>query len=189
MFTVVTPTPAWTTPRVTVSNALLGTGLYVATAIMFFGGLISAYMVLRAASSAWPPADQPRLPVAVTGVNTLVLLASGVCVWLSSRASDLRTRMRTLGAAVLLGVLFVGVQGFEWIRLVGYGLRASSGSYGATFYTIVGAHAVHALGGIATLVVTRRLVRRGRGDVAAALLYWGFVVLLWPVLYALVYLV
>lgn len=170
-----------------ISNALLGTALYVATAIMFFGGLISAYLVLRAASPAWPPPDQPRLPVAVTGANTLVLLASGLCVWLGSRARHLRTR--ALGAAIVLGTLFVGVQGYEWVRLVGYGLRASSGSYGATFYTIVGAHAVHAVGGIATLVETRRRVRRGRGDVGAALLYWGFVVLLWPVLYALVYLV
>ncbi|UCE03326.1 MAG: heme-copper oxidase subunit III [Candidatus Latescibacterota bacterium] len=186
----VVPPAAWSgARRVPVSNAVLGTGVYVATAIMFFGGLVSAYLVLRAGSPAWPPAGQPRLPVAITGANTLVLLASGLCVWWARRAAQLQSRTRALHAAIVLGFVFVGVQGIEWIRLVGYGLRASGGSYGATFYTIVGAHAVHALGGIAMLVVTSRFVRAGRGDLPAALLYWGFVVLLWPVLYALVYLV
>jgi len=168
------------------SNAVLGTATYVATAIMFFAGLISAYLVLRAGSTAWPPVGQPRLPILVTGINTGILFVSGVLVW-HARAIAPHRALRALNAASVLGVLFLAVQGVEWGRLVSYGLRASSGSYGATFYTVVGAHALHVLGGVVTLLVTTSRIKRGQGDLAACALYWGFVVLLWPVLYVAVY--
>lgn len=181
--------PAWPAPPTRgLSNAVLGTATYVATAVMFFGGLISAYLVLRAGTATWPPAGQPRLPVLVTGVNTLVLLASGLCVWRAAVVDHVRAA-RPLVAAILLGSAFLCVQGVEWTRLLSFGLRASSGSYGATFYTIVGAHALHALGGVIALLVTAHRMKSGRGDRSASALYWGFVVLLWPVLYVAVYLV
>ncbi|MFQ5600253.1 MAG: heme-copper oxidase subunit III [Candidatus Krumholzibacteriia bacterium] len=192
MSTVVSPLASVpvSPPRFRVaSNAVVGTLTYVTTAIMFFGGLISAYIVLRAGSIAWPPPDQPRLPVAVTGINTAILLLSGGMAVVAAGASDAVRRIRWLNGAAVLGAAFVAVQSYEWVRLVHFGLLASSGTYGATFYTIVGAHAVHALGGLAALLATSRLVRKGRGDLTACLLYWGFVVLLWPVLYVLVYLV
>ncbi|MCL6554702.1 MAG: cytochrome c oxidase subunit 3, partial [Firmicutes bacterium] len=70
----------------------------------------------------------------------------------------------------------------------------SSGAYGATFYTLIGAHAVHVLGALIWLAVTTRRLARGRllGPRPAALracaFYWHFVVALWPVLYVSVYL-
>lgn len=190
MSTVVDPAvhSAWPTQPRGLSNAVLGTGTYVATAIMFFGGLISAYLVLRAGSATWPPAGQPRLPLAVTGVNTGVLLLSGILVWRALAAEQARA-LRLLVAATILGSVFLVIQGYEWMRLVSYGLRASEGFYGATFYAIVGAHALHALGGVITLAVTVHRMRHGLGDRSACALYWSFVVLLWPVLYVAVYLV
>jgi heme/copper-type cytochrome/quinol oxidase subunit 3 len=169
------------------SNAVIGTAVYIAAALMFFGGLISAYLVVRAGAGVWPPSGQPRLPILVSALNTLVLFASGALAYRAWRAAP-ASSLQALRRAALLGVLFLVVQGFEWTRLLLYGLRAST-SYGATFYTIIGAHALHALGGLVALFVTMQHVRRGSGDVAACSLYWGFVVLLWPVLYALVYVV
>ena len=174
-------------PRGMISNAMLGTALYVGAAVMLFSGLISAAMVLRSGAGHWPPVDEPRLPAALTGSNMLVLLSSGVLVWGARRARSLPWRRRALGGATALGAVFLCVQGVEWVRLLAAGVRMSSGPYGAVFYTLVGAHAGHVLGGLVVLAVTWQRVRRSTGDVAACSLYWGFVVLLWPVLHALVY--
>jgi len=86
------------------------------------------------------------------------------------------------------------VQGYEWVRLIHYGLHVTSGAYGATFYTLIGLHAVHVLGALVWLGVALRLVSRGRfldgraGILRACAIYWHFVVGLWPILYVAVYL-
>lgn len=165
---------------------------------MLFAGLISSYLVLRLGAAVWPPPLQPRLPVAVTGVNTLVLLASSVAMALAGRAlarRDRRAVVARLRLAAALGALFLIVQGYEWVRLVGFGLTLSSGSYGTAFYTLIGAHALHVVAALAWLAVTLVMASRGRFDhgrtsaARACAMYWHFVVGLWPVLYVAVYLV
>lgn len=170
------------------SNAVVGTVIYLVTALMLFAGFASAYLVLRAAAPAWPPAGQPRLPLGVTAANSAVLLASGILVLRSRSAPDHFRQAHLLYGAAALGAVFLAVQGFEWVRLVRFGFVMSAGPYASTFYTLVGAHALHALGGLAILAVTARRVARGRGNLAAGALYWGFVVAIWPVLYALLFL-
>ena len=76
---------------------------------------------------------------------------------------------------------------------MGYGLTGTSSLYGATFYTLVGAHGLHVLAALAVLTLVTVRARRGRYDrdrtgLAMCQLYWLFVVGVWPVLYALVYL-
>lgn len=165
---------------------------------MFFGGLISAFLILRVTSALWPPPLQPRLPVEVTGVNTLVLLASSVAMIAASRAlerGDARGLLRRLLLAGGLGAGFLLVQGYEWVRLVGYGLTVSSGVYGSTFYTLIGTHAAHVVAAVVWVGVTVLLAARGRfaegrtGAFRACAIYWHFVVALWPILYVTVYLV
>jgi heme/copper-type cytochrome/quinol oxidase subunit 3 len=140
---------------------------------------------------------QPRLPVEVTGVNTLVLLASSVAVFVGIRAlrrGQRQATARLLQTAACLGTLFLVVQGYEWVRLVHFGLTMSSSTYGATFYTLIGAHGVHVLGALAWLTLTLRGLSRGRftegrtAPARACAIYWHFVVALWPVLYVAVYL-
>lgn len=164
---------------------------------MFFGGLVSAYFVLRSVAVAWPPPLQPRLPVAVTALNTVVLLASSVTMRRAMRALAAGDRfglVRRLTATAGLGALFVVVQGLEWMRLVHFGLTVSSGSFGSTFYTIIGTHAAHVVGALAWLTAVLLLalagrVRPGRDAAArACAMYWHFVVGLWPILYVTVYL-
>ena len=96
-------------------------------------------------------------------------------------------------ATAILGALFLGVQGVEWVRLVRFGLTLSAGPYGATFYTLIGIHGLHVLGALLWLLVmllgaARRRFPAGR-RVALELcgMYWYFVVGLWPVLFGLVY--
>ena len=90
-----------------------------------------------------------------------------------------------------LGALFVAVQGVEWARLLAYGLTMRSSQYGSFFYLIVGMHAAHAVAAIAVLLHARaRLARNALGAdaFAAVRVFWYFVVGVWPVLYAVVYL-
>lgn len=165
--------------------------------VMFFGGLVSAFFILRASSALWPPPLQPRLPVGVTGVNTLVLLASSAAMIAALRAhrrGDTRGLVRRLLLAAGLGTAFLVVQGYEWARLVQFGLTVSSSAYGSTFYTLIGAHAVHVITAVVWVGVTVLLAARGRfvegrtGPLRACAIYWHFVVALWPILYVAVYL-
>ncbi|MCX8073366.1 MAG: cytochrome c oxidase subunit 3 [Candidatus Binatia bacterium] len=193
-------TVAWSLPTrkgsLGVPNAVLGMLLFLATEVMFFAGLISAFLVVKARwLGSWPPPGQPRLPVEVTAVNTIVLMASGLVLWsaaraVSSGAALAAVRRRSLLAAAL-GVVFVSVQGMEWARLLAYGLTMRSGPYGSFFYLIVGTHAAHALAAIVALVWASSQLDSGRltaDGFRAVRLFWYFVVGVWPVLYVLVYL-
>lgn len=179
-----------------VSNGRLAILMLIASEVMFFAGLIGAFIVFKLAAPLWPPAFQPRLPTEVTGVNTVILLVSGFAMVLAMSAAKRREKPRLvlcLSIAALLGAVFLLVQGYEWVRLIGYGLKLSSGVYGATFYTLIGCHGAHVLGAVSWLgVVLARAAggRYDRGSEAVELcgIYWIFVVALWPALYALVYL-
>ena len=175
--------------------AVYGMLIFVGTEVMFFAGLISAFVIARSHATGWPPVGQPRLPVLATALNTLVLLASGIALAAAGRSSATpfgrHRTLRHLTLAVGLGVLFVAVQGVEWARLLTYGLTMRSSQYGSFFYLIVGMHAAHAVAAIAALLHARlRLVRGtlGADAFAAVRVFWFFVVGVWPVLYVIVYL-
>jgi heme/copper-type cytochrome/quinol oxidase subunit 3 len=180
------PDPAPRRPRA--DNLKIATFVLIGSEVMFFGGLVSAFLVLRLSAVVWPPPFQPRLPVEVTGVNTLVLIASSLAMVWATRA--LRARDR---AALVLGATFLTVQGYEWVRLVSFGLTVTSGAYGTTFYSVIGTHALHVLAALVWLVVTTALVAQGltaqrASQVRACAMFWHFVVGLWPLLYVAVYL-
>ncbi len=181
--------------REAVSSGVLGMTLFLFTEFMLFAGLISAFLVLRAQAPVWPPAGQPRLPVAVTGANTLVLLLSG---WTMVRAvGALRqgsaASVRWLQGTAALGLLFLLIQGTEWARLVGFGLTGKSSVYGATFYALVGIHGLHVAAAVVVLFANLARTMRGRYTAAAhdgltlCRMYWIFVVAVWPILYLLLY--
>ncbi|MBI2216697.1 MAG: heme-copper oxidase subunit III [Candidatus Rokubacteria bacterium] len=183
--------------RPILDNARLATLFLIVAEVMLFAGLVSGFFVLRLGAPVWPPPLEPRLPVAATAVNTLVLLASSVAMLAARRAlaeRDLAALARRVGVTAALGALFLTVQGFEWVRLVRFGLTVSSGAYGSTFYTLIGAHALHVLVALLWVLLTLQLIVRGRfspdrpGMMRACAMYWHFVVLLWPVLYVTVYL-
>lgn len=189
--------PTFAPQEPAIGNAHLGLLIFLAAEAMFFAGLIGAFLVFRLGSVPWPPPFQPRLPVAVTGLNTFILLLSGFTMHLALRAirSGKQAGLtRCLFVTALLGLVFLAIQGYEWIRLLSFGLTISSGVYGATFYTLIGCHALHVLGAVAWLGVVLVLARRGsftaerRAGVELCGIYWTFVVALWPVLYGLVYL-
>ena len=184
-------------PKPPVVNAYLAMLLFIGADVMFFAGLIGALVVFRFGAGDWPPPNQPRLPVAVTGVNTLILLTSGYTMlrtWRRLGKWKRQTISSGLAITATLGSVFLFVQGYEWVKLIKYGLTLSSSVYGAIFYTLIGCHAIHVLGAVLWLVIVLIMLQRGAFSakryvgINLAGMYWFLVVGLWPVLYILVYL-
>ena len=182
--------------RTPISSGVIGMLIFMVTEAMFFAGLISAYMVIRAGIEEWPPWGQPRLPVLATAFNSIVLIASGF-IMANSRAcfkkNEFTLGRRWLGISILLGSFFLVFQGYEWIQLLKFGFTLSSSVYGGLFYLLIGAHGFHVLGALAILIYAwYRMKIPGNRITPEGLfpfqLLWYFVVCVWPVLYFLVYL-
>ncbi|MBI2082135.1 MAG: heme-copper oxidase subunit III [Deltaproteobacteria bacterium] len=175
----------------------IGLLFFLATEVMFFAGLFSAYWVLRAQTGEWPPVGQPRLPVLVTGINTVILLLSAVAIWRADAAQKKGCHLCLVGWLGLTGVgglLFLGIQGYEWMRLIQFGLTTARNIYGGIFYMIVGAHGVHVIAALIVLLVVflkavrYRYAETNKTGLVLFQIYWTFVVLLWPVIYVAIYL-
>ncbi len=104
-------------PQPLLPNPVLGMLIFVIAELMMFGGLISAFSIVKAGALNWPPPGQPRLPVEATAFNTAILLASAWALFHANRAFllDRATAKRPLFAAIGLGAFFVCFQGYEWV--------------------------------------------------------------------------
>ncbi len=180
-----------------ISSTMLAVMIVIASEMMLFSGLIGTFLVYRMSTAFWPPPALPRLPIAVTWVNTFILLSSAVTMTLALRAvhrSRQRLTRRYLLATLALGVTFLAVQGSEWVRLVAHGLKLSSGMYGGTFYLLIGCHGAHVTAGVIWLAGVVWFAMRGRYNARNAhaielcAVYWYFVCAVWPLLFGLVYL-
>lgn len=171
--------------------------ILLAAEAMLFAGFIGAFLVYKLSVPFWPPPGQPRLPIAVTLASTAVLLASALTMKLA--VSGLRRRRLLkprlyLAATAALGSLFLLVQGSEWLRLMAHGLHLAGGSYGATFYVLIGLHGLHVaaatlwLLGVTAWVIASRAQPLRIAPVELCAIYWYFVCAVWPVLFVLVYL-
>jgi len=171
--------------------------MFLAFEAMFFAGLLGVFLVFRLGSTSWPPPGEPYLPIGMTWINTGILVSSAYTMRRAHRAirdGNQAGLVHGLGLTALLGATFLAVQGGEWIRLVHYGLTLSSGTYGATFYTLIGCHGVHVFAAVLWLAAVLLLATRGRFSperhvgVHLCKMYWMFVVGLWLVLFPSVYL-
>jgi heme/copper-type cytochrome/quinol oxidase subunit 3 len=181
--------------RAGIDTGVVGMSLFLFSEAMFFAGLVSAFVILRTQNPAWPPPGQPRLPVGVSTANTVVLLFSGYAMWRALRAAGGAGKgvAAWLGGAALTGALFLAIQGFEWARLLEFGLSSRAGVYGATFYAVVGIHGAHVLAALIVLLLSWRRAARGgftptrHGGLTLCAMLWLFVVGVWPILFALLY--
>ena len=185
--------------RPPLSNARLAILVLLGAETMLFSGLIGAFLVFRVGNVTWPPPSHIgiELPRVVTGINTALLLLSGYTMFQAHRAiqKNLVKQLRSwLLITGVLGLLFLGVQGSEWVQLIRNGLTLQSGVYGGIFYVLIGCHALHVLTAVIWLFVVFGMAIVGRFSaeryvgVDTCTIYWIFVVALWPILYVLVYL-
>jgi heme/copper-type cytochrome/quinol oxidase subunit 3 len=163
---------------------------------MFFSGLIGAYIVLRSASATWPN-PQERLAVDITAFNTFVLITSSwlmVKALFAAKRGDRGGILRWLGATILGGSLFVGIQVYEYFELVKHGSVPNVDIFWSTFYIMTGFHGSHVVVGVIWLTCVWFGALRGRYTVKNHLgvelagLYWHFVDLVWVLLFTIVYL-
>ena len=174
----------------------LGTWLFLASEVMFFTGLIAAYIVLRISNPAWPGAEG-HLSVPIGTGNTLILICSSMTVVMALNASERRQygALRAwLLATILLGSLFLGIKGYEYSLKFAHHLYPSTNIFWSCYFTLTGFHGVHVLGGVLfNLWVWMRTFDPSSWPRRSHLLelgglYWHFVDIVWIFLFPLLYL-
>ena len=162
----------------------------IASILMMFGGLTSAYIVKRNQAN-WQTFE---LPIAFW-YSTAIVLASSLTMLLALRSFKERQMSRyrmLLAATMVLGVIFIALQILGFQQLWNKGLTLQGNVSYSFLYIIVGLHAVHVLGGVIALVVMSLLAFSSKKRVYTSVplevmsTYWHFVDILW--LYLLVFL-
>ncbi len=171
----------------------VGTVIWLASELMFFGGLFAAYLTLRSNARVWPPASV-HLELLAASIATLVLIASSGTMHLATRALERGERelmQRWLVVTLALGALFLVNQIREFFVL---DFSPSSSGFGSMYYLMTGFHALHVFGGLALITVAivittgaGRLERR-RPVVESVSYYWHFVDVVWVLLFATLFL-
>jgi cytochrome c oxidase subunit 3 len=188
---------------------LLGMWTFLATEVLFFGGLFAVYMIFRMLYPQAFAEGSHHLDVVLGTINTAVLLTSSLTVVLAVRGAQLGEQQRPallLMATVVLGVIFLGIKGYEYYHKFEEGLipgvkftleTANAGPvilFFFLYFVMTGLHAIHMIIGIG--VVTYMAWRTWRGayradymPVEMVALYWHFVDIVWIFLLPLLYLV
>jgi cytochrome c oxidase subunit 3 len=185
------------TPALFLTKYRTGMLIVLASIMMMFTALSSAYIVRAAGASDWTPIEMPRLLWLST---TLIVLSSG-SFELARKAlqrDEQQGYARWLLVTVGLGLGFLGAQFLAWRELVAQGIYLSSNPHSAFFYLLTGLHGVHLLGGVLALdyLLLHAWRRRAPEQVGprraaaagAVALYWHFMGLLWIYLFLLLFL-
>ena len=179
-----------------IPNGKLGMWVFLASEVMFFTGLLGAYIVLRLGHPSWP-GDEGHLSVLMGTINTLVLICSSTTIVLALAAAQrgaIPALRRWLFATILLGSSFLVIKGFEYAAKFTHHIFPSTNVFWSCYYTLTGFHALHVLGGIIfngwilglTWRPARWAVQGHRLELAG--LYWHFVDIVWIFLFPLLYL-
>ena len=187
-------------PRLQSSANRYRIGMWVALAsiLMMFTALSSAYIVRAASSNDWQPLKMPRILLLSTA---LIILSSGTLEAARRKWKDTvnNAQRRWLLLTVVLGVGFLTSQLLAWRQLVRQGVYVASNPHSSFFYLLTAAHGVHLLGGLTALVyLTLRkrpsqedqpAVAKSQAGADAVTLYWHFMDFLWLYLFVLLFFV
>ncbi|MBI4227613.1 MAG: cytochrome c oxidase subunit 3 family protein [Candidatus Omnitrophica bacterium] len=192
------PLPAGpTVGRLGLESGKLGMWLFLVSEVMFFAGLLSAYIVVRAAHPAWPGSDG-HLSVPVGTINTLILICSSMTMALAVGAADRQDARQLrlfLAATITLGLVFLGVKAFEYQAKFHHGIGPHTNIFWSCYFVLTGVHGLHVLIGA---LANGWVLARTRGDrfwatqrhlVELSGLYWHFVDIVWIFLFPMLYLI
>ena len=178
-------------------NRKLAMWAFLGSECLFFGSLISSYLLYRGRSIVGPyPEDVYDIPY--TSVSSFVLLMSSLTMVLALNAiqrGDHRKLRAWLLATALLGITFVGGQVFEFTVFVNEGLTISRNLFGTSFFVLTGFHGAHVTVGILMLLTLFGQSLTGHLPTERALrvelvgLYWHFVDVVWIIIFTIVYLI
>ena len=181
-----------------VDNRMLLMWIFLASECLFFGSLISTYLIFKGESLVRPlPEDVFDIPL--TSLSTFVLLISSFTMVLAvygAQHANWRMMKIALLSTILLGLGFLGFQVFEFRTFGEEGLNLSTNQFGASFFVLTGFHGVHV--GVGVLYLSSMLLgsmrRNGLGrdagtHIEIAGLYWHFVDIVWIVIFTVIYLI
>jgi len=185
-------------PDTGLTNGKLGLWLFLASEVMLFGGLFSAYVFLRVGAEEWPMGST-ILSVPIATFNTAVLITSSITMvmaWASLKLNDFGKFKIYLALTCLLAVTFLVVKFFEYSGKFHHHLYPSTNNFLAIYFTITGIHGLHIIGGlIANLYflgpgskMWKTDPERFTGRIEISGLYWHFVDLVWIFLFPVLYL-
>lgn len=184
--------------RLGIETRKLGMWIFLASEVMFFTGLIGAYIVLRGATPSWP-VPNTVLNIPLTAFNTFILICSSATLvkgLAAAQDGDKEGMQVGLFLTVLLGSLFLSIQMHEYRELIHEREFAPSSSiFGSCFFTLTGFHGMHVFVGVLCLIFVfiRSLLgfytpQEYRG-IEVVGLYWHFVDLVWIILFTILYLI
>lgn len=175
--------------QVAISSQVFGALLFVFVDLMFFSAFYSSYFVIKR-GRVWELPANVQVPQFAAAVAVIPLLVSGLALFLAGRAfvkqkDYVEARRRTL-QAIGFAMVFLGLQGHLLFSLFNSGLTMNSGLFGACFFLIVAAHAVHVFVGILTMFKLFSSIgdQLEPASLKAMQVVWLFVVGVWPVFYA-----
>ena len=176
----------------------IGMWVGLASILMLFTALSSAYIVRAASANDWQPLPMPRILLLSTA---LILVSSGTLEAARSklRVASTQAHKRWLLLTVALGIGFLVTQLLAWRQLVRQGVYVASNPHSSFFYVLTAAHGAHLLGGLAAVIylALRRgappdnepAVTKQRAGADAVTLYWHFMDFLWIYLFVLLFFV
>ena len=201
------------------NSAALGMWLFLATEIMFFGGMFCAYLIYRYWFYNEFAAGSRSLNLPIGTANTAVLICSSLTVALAVRAAQMGKRrllVLLLSMTMALGLVFLGVKAYEWHEkyvehhIPGYGFNVDdiakeypqlhidprhSMIFFSLYFAMTGMHAIHMVLGVGLFAWLTFLAWRGDygpeyyTPIENAGLYWHFVDIVWIYLFPLLYLI
>ena len=164
----------------------------IATEGSLFAYLLFSYAYLAVQRGpAWLPEQHPSL--ALSGPNTVILLLSSVAVWWGEEGVKRQKRgqhIAGLAVGIVLGLIFLVVQLFEW-KTKPFGLTSSS--YGSLFFTVTGFHMIHVIVGLGMMMAVLAWSLMGyfsprhHARVTVAAIYWHFVDAVWLCVFSAFY--
>ncbi|NQZ82268.1 MAG: cytochrome c oxidase subunit 3 [Colwellia sp.] len=186
--------------------------IFLLSDTFIFSIFLIGYMTARMSTTElWPNSSEvfaltiagQHMPLILIAIMTFILItSSGTMAMAVNFAYQGKKKIAVylLLATALLGISFVGMQAFEWTKLiVEEGVRPWSNpmgapQFGASFFMITGFHGLHVSAGVILLLVVAKRVHQGRYDkkgfqiVEITGLYWHFVDLVWVFIFAFFYL-
>ena len=186
--------------------------IFLLSDTFIFGSFLTGYMSVRISTTVpWPDPSEvfaltigaTKVPLILIAIMTFILISSSGTMAMAVNFAYRRERVK---AAVLMlataafGASFVGMQAFEWTKLILEGVRPWSNpmgapQFGSCFFMITGFHGLHVTAGVIYLVTVAVKILRGDYErsgnyqiVEIAGLYWHFVDLVWVFIFALFYL-
>ncbi len=179
-------------------NGKLGMWLFIASEVMLFGAMFSAYVFLRVGAPVWPVgAEVLNVPLAT--LNTALLITSSMTMvmsWFALQTNEFPKFRRYLGITIALGVAFLVLKGYEYWDKVGEGHYPSTSTFYAIYFALTGLHVLHLLGGVLVCgyhglfgkSMWQREPERFANRIEVTGLYWHFVDMVWLVMFPTLYL-